>query len=784
MKMEAIRAVLLIEDNAGDARLLREMLIEEGARRIELTHVVSMSEAVQYLSSHAVDLLLLDLGLPDAHGLEAVRQAHAAAPLIPLVVLTGLDDEALASQAFYEGAQDYLIKGQIETRGLLRAMRYATERKRLEWLKDEFVATVSHELRTPLTSISGSLGLLMSDAATKLPERAVRLIEIAHMSCQRLVRLVNDILDVEKLEAGQVAFNFRRVDIRSIVEEAIEANRGFAEGHRVRILLEAATGVGEVRADADRLVQVVTNLLSNAVKFSPADSDVAVTIEKQADVVRISVRDHGPGIPAQFKPRIFERFAQAENSATRQNGGTGLGLSIVRQIVDRLEGKVGFSDAPGGGTNFYVELPGWDRFEASVTDTGAHPDALRILLCEDDLETALALREHLRPFGFAADFAFTAAEAIGRASETQYHAVLVDLLLPDRNGLSVIMRLRQLAQYRDTPIIVVSADPNCGRDDVRSSSLNVSDWLSKPVDFDRLVRVLPRPSSLTLDGGLPIAGRDVVHPVKHIADEHAIHAITSPPIAPPASETDLAVLYIAPATPSVPEAPVKHHGVMDHAVRILHVEDDANIREIVALSLGLDPAMTVISCAGGAEALASVAETRPDLILCDVMMPGMDGPSMLARLREDPATAKIPVIFMTAQCHSKRMEQLMSLGVVAVITKPFNSEKLGPLLRSHLHSARIAAVNSGFRQRLRNDAAALALFREELRSKPDASAAPDGLQTCAHKLAGAAGMFEFLAVSDTASALEQAVIERSAGLGAAGELETKLDALIECIARG
>jgi signal transduction histidine kinase len=155
-------------------------------------------------------------------------------------------------------------------RGVLRALRYATERKRLERLKDEFVSTVSHELRTPLTSISGSLGLLMGNAAGSLPKPMARLLAIAHTNSQRLVRLVNDILDIEKMQAGRVVFNFSRVEVRPLVAQAIEANRGFAEGYGVRVRLEDACLFADVRADPDRLLQVVTNLLSNAIKFSPA----------------------------------------------------------------------------------------------------------------------------------------------------------------------------------------------------------------------------------------------------------------------------------------------------------------------------------------------------------------------------------------------------------------------------------------------------------------------------------------------------------------------------------
>src|ERR1700733_5988656 len=494
MIKDLINTILLIEDNLGDARLLREMLGEQGSHDIELTHVQCMSDAEKYLSQRAVDMILLDLGLPDARGLSAIRRAHAAAPSIPLVVLTGLDDESMAKQALQEGAQDYLIKGQIEARGLLRALRYSTERKRLERLKDEFVSTVSHELRTPLTSISGSLRLLTSDAAGNLPRPMARLLAIAHTNSQRLVRLVNDILDIEKMEGGRVVFNFRRADVRSVVKQAIDANQGFAEDYGVRVRLEDGYIAADVRADPDRLLQVVTNLLSNAIKFSPAGGEVVVAIEKEPDIVRITVRDHGSGIPIDFKPLIFEKFAQADAGNDRKKGGTGLGLSIVKQIVDRLGGEVGFADAPGGGTIFHVALPCWDHVAEMAKDIDAKPDALRVLLCEDDLEMAVALRKQLKLAGFATDFAYTAADAITGAAATQYRAVLVDLQLPDGDGISLIVRLRELPQYRDTPIVVVSADLGGGREDLRSANLKVSDWLYKPIDFDRLIRVLTGPA--------------------------------------------------------------------------------------------------------------------------------------------------------------------------------------------------------------------------------------------------------------------------------------------------
>jgi signal transduction histidine kinase len=387
--VRTIKKVLLVEDNLGDARLLREMFSEEGSLDVDLACVRFMSEAERHLTTRAVDVILLDLGLPDAQGLAAIRRARIAAPDVPLVVLTGMDDEALAAQSLQEGAQDYLIKGQIETRGLLRALRYAGERKRLERLKDEFVSTVSHELRTPLTSIAGSLGLLRGNVAGSLPKSAERLLEIAHTNSVRLVRLVNDILDIEKLESSHVAFDFKKIQVRPLIEQTVDAVRGFAEAHRVKVRIEAAGSVDDIRADTDRLAQVVTNLLSNAINFSPPGGEVVITVEEEVEVnaVRITVRDHGPGIPVDFKSRVFERFAQADATNARRKGGTGLGLSIAKQIVDRLGGEIGFADAPGGGTIFYVELPIWNNTTdfagvEQIYDRPSAPSTSPIILVE------------------------------------------------------------------------------------------------------------------------------------------------------------------------------------------------------------------------------------------------------------------------------------------------------------------------------------------------------------------------------------------------------------------
>ncbi|HEV2080743.1 MAG TPA: GAF domain-containing sensor histidine kinase [Allosphingosinicella sp.] len=225
-------------------------------------------------------------------------------------------------------------------------------------MKDEFVAATSHELRTPLTSIAGSLGLLLAGAAGDLPERARRLVGIAHSNSKRLVGLVNDILDMDKLASGKMHLDSDPVDVAQVLGETVEANGGFAADHCVRLVSDPVPSGLKVLADHRRLLQVLTNLLSNAVKFSPKDGTVTLSArESEEGRVRITVADKGRGIPEEFKSRIFSRFAQADASDEREKGGTGLGLAIVKEIVTQMGGAVSFDTALGEGTSFHVDLP-------------------------------------------------------------------------------------------------------------------------------------------------------------------------------------------------------------------------------------------------------------------------------------------------------------------------------------------------------------------------------------------------------------------------------------------
>jgi len=236
--------------------------------------------------------------------------------------------------------------------------RDITQQLEAERMKQEFTSTLSHELRTPLTSIIGSLQLINSGVMGDIDKDILELTTIAERNGQRLLDLINDILDVEKIESGKLTLLLEEVELGELVTESLILNRGFAERFKVKL---AATGIPEhvkVNADRKRVHQIMTNLLSNAVKFTPEGSVVEVTMEQVAgNQLRVAVHDKGPGIPEDFRSRIFGRFAQADMSYTRQKGGTGLGLAICKRLAEMMGGGVGFLDREGGGTTFWFELP-------------------------------------------------------------------------------------------------------------------------------------------------------------------------------------------------------------------------------------------------------------------------------------------------------------------------------------------------------------------------------------------------------------------------------------------
>lgn len=236
-------------------------------------------------------------------------------------------------------------------------VRDITERKRLDKMKNEFVSVVSHELRTPLTAIHGALGLLSGGISGELPAQVGSLVDIAEKNSERLMALINDLLDMEKIISEKMVFRRDVIDILPLIRETLVHNQLYANGFGVRFSLADGAVSGRVVADRDRLAQVMANLLSNAAKFSPEGALVEVDVAREGGLICVSVLDHGPGIPEEFRGRLFEKFSQADASDTRRRGGTGLGLSICKTLVEKMGGRIGFKSVNGVGTTFYFDLP-------------------------------------------------------------------------------------------------------------------------------------------------------------------------------------------------------------------------------------------------------------------------------------------------------------------------------------------------------------------------------------------------------------------------------------------
>jgi PAS domain S-box-containing protein len=366
-------------------------------------------------------------------------------------------------------------------------IRDLSSRQEIEQLKSGFVSTVSHELRTPLTSISGSLGLLSGGIAGALPAKAARLIEIARLNCERLVRLINDILDLERAESGRLELRLAAQRLKPIVQQAVDANRAYAQNFGATIELAADSDDANVLVDHDRLVQVLTNILSNAAKFSPRGGAVCVAIRAGADSVRVSVRDRGPGIAPEFSSRIFQRFAQADSSDSRARGGTGLGLSIAKTIMERLGGSIGVDSTSGQGATFYITLPVRPQIGTPVRTPDDVLAGPAVLLCEDDPDVARAVATVLEAAGMRVAAVPSVRQAKIALEQARYDIALVDLHLADADGLELVSDLRSQHATRALPVIIMTARARTSADADRLGTLQLADWLQKPIDPSRLL---------------------------------------------------------------------------------------------------------------------------------------------------------------------------------------------------------------------------------------------------------------------------------------------------------
>lgn len=333
--------------------------------------------------------------------------------------------------------------------GASKIARDITESKKLERIKREFVATVSHELRTPLTSIRGALGLTMGKCAVGLPEKVHNLLAVANRNSEHLASLVNDILDLEKIESGHMDVCLRELDLVQVTARALEDNRGLADIHGITLSGHRHVERAPAMGDENRLLQVLANLLSNAAKFSPRGAEVELRLSENCGVFRVSVFDRGPGIPEEFRTKIFQRFSRADNSDARNKSGTGLGLAISKAIIERHQGCLSYQCEMGKGTEFYFEILGLGARDADA-------DKPLVLHVEDDPEVIQFSRELLRDLARHQPVG-TLRRARELLAANRFDLVLLDLTLADGNGEDLLPELRD-----HCPVVIFSARiPSC-----------------------------------------------------------------------------------------------------------------------------------------------------------------------------------------------------------------------------------------------------------------------------------------------------------------------------------
>jgi signal transduction histidine kinase len=356
-------AVLLIEDDPADARLIREMLYEvspELARR--LRQADRLAAGIAAAAEARPDIVLLDLSLPDARGFETFRRLQAAVPGLPVVILSGLSDEETAVRSVQGGAQDYLVKGHVDGPTLVRAMRYAIERKRMDVerrelsrQRDEFFAGVSHDLRTPVAAIKASIEAVLANEPADLPRPLHRLLVNIGLAADGLSGLVEDLLELARLEAGRVELRRVECDLRDVARRALVGIEPLANERQQRLELDAPRAV-MARVDPERLGRALTNLLANAQKYGRSGGLIRLGVAGELEGEVLWVSDDGPGIAVEDQAQIFDRFYRADG-ATRMRPGTGLGLPIARALVALHGGELSVESSPGAGATFRIRLP-------------------------------------------------------------------------------------------------------------------------------------------------------------------------------------------------------------------------------------------------------------------------------------------------------------------------------------------------------------------------------------------------------------------------------------------
>jgi PAS domain S-box-containing protein len=483
-------------------------------------------------------------------------------------------------QLIYAVARDVTEFKQMQE-GLVRGKE---EAERSNKFKDQFLSTMSHELRTPLNAVMGFSDLLSEERYGPLNDRQRRYVAHINTGGRHLLRLINDILDLSKIEAGRLELAIESVPVHPSFAEVFDCLRPLADKKSQTLVVNSSLDLS-VRADATRFKQVLMNLVGNAIKFTPEGGKIELAAQKLGDVVRVEVRDSGPGIPLEEQKCIFEAFHRLRQS-DKTSEGTGLGLAITLRLVELHGGRLGLESQPGSGSCFYFTLPitpTLQREEIPNTKSGLKPSgAPRILVIEDDLAAAQLLHSQLVSSGYEVLFCDNRANAVEMAAELQPDAVTLDIMMKPINGWELLSDLKSDARTAKIPVIIVTAvdQPATG------ALLGADEYIVKPVEKATLLAAVERCLNL--------------------------------------------------------------RGQMGRTRPILVVDDDAPTREFIAEMLSKH-GYVVTTAADGFEARAQVASSLPELVILDLIMPNLSGLQLLAEWRGDSRTADLPVFVLTSK---------------------------------------------------------------------------------------------------------------------------------------
>jgi signal transduction histidine kinase len=390
--------VLLIEDNPGDADLVRLRLVESDSA-VDVSCVNRLADGLASMAKYPPSVVLLDLNLPDSHGADTFRKVLEKAPGVPIVILSGQDDEGLAMKALHQGVQDYLVKGDITSHHLDRVMRYAIERQalirslemsrkqQLEF-KNQFLSHVSHELRTPLTCIHQFVTILIDGLAGEInPEQRYHLGTVMN-SVHQLRAMIHDLLEATRAESGKLRVEPRCVTVAELIQQAVSMMAATAKEKQVGLEVGMDTRIPFVYADPDRILQVLINLIDNGIKFTPPEGSVLVRasmVEADPNMVYLSVADTGRGIGPEARTLIFERLYQDPNSVDNNRAGLGLGLFIAKELVELHGGRIWVASEVGNGSTFSFTLPLYSLaklLSPVITSEGRLRDAIVLVKVE------------------------------------------------------------------------------------------------------------------------------------------------------------------------------------------------------------------------------------------------------------------------------------------------------------------------------------------------------------------------------------------------------------------